>query len=56
VEALIDELVNELLKHHFFSKYDLKNANHQIPLHPNDRKLTAFEANGKPLQFKTIPF
>ena len=39
-------------KHHFFSKYDLKNAHHQIPLHPNDKKLTAFEANGKLLQFK----
>ena len=52
----IDELVNELSKHHFFSKYDLKNAYHQIPLHPDDKKLTAFEANGKLLQFKRIPF
>ena len=52
----IDEIINELSKHHFFSKYDLKNAYHQIPLHPNDRKLTAFEANGKLLQFKRIPF
>ena len=52
----IDELINELSKHHFFSKYDLKNAYHQIPLHPNDKKLTAFEANGKLLQFKRIPF
>ena len=52
----IDELINELSKHRFFSKYDLKNAYHQIPLHPNDKKLTAFEANGKLLQFKRIPF
>ena len=52
----IDELVNELSKHHFFSKYDLKNAYHQIPLHPDDKKLTAFEANGTLLQFKRIPF
>ena len=52
----IDELVNELSKHHFFSKYDLKNAYHQIPLHPDDKKLTAFEANGRLLQFKRIPF
>ena len=27
-----------------------------MPLHPNDRRLTAFEANGKLLQFKRIPF
>ena len=52
----IDELINEMSKHRFFSKYDLKNAYHQIPLHPNDKKLTAFEANGKMLQFKRIPF
>ena len=52
----IDELINELSKHHFFSKYDLKNAYHQIPLHPYDKKLTAFEANGKLLQFKRILF
>ena len=32
----IDELINELSKHRFFSKYDLKNAYNQIPLHPND--------------------
>ena len=38
------------------SKYDLKNAYHQVPLHQNDRKLTAFEANGKLLQFKRILF
>ena len=38
------------------SKYDLENAYHQVPLHPDDRKLTAFEANGKLLQFKRIPF
>ena len=52
----IDELINELSKHRFFSKYDLKNAYHQIPLHPNDEKLTAFKANGKLLQFKRIQF
>ena len=52
----IEDLVNDLSKHRYFSKYDLKNAYHQVPLHPNDRKLTAFEANGKLLQFKRIPF
>ena len=49
-------MVNDLSKHHYFFKYDLKNAYYQVPLHPNDRKLTAFEANGKLLQFKRIPF
>ena len=52
----IEDLVNELSKNRYFSKYDLKNAYHQVPLHPNDRRLTAFEANGKLLQFKRIPF
>jgi len=52
----IDELIIEMSNHHFFSTYDLKNTYHQIPLHPKDKKLTAFEANVKLLQFKRIPF
>ena len=48
-------MVNDLSKHRYFSKYDLKNAYHQVPLHPIDRKLSAFEANGKLLQFERIP-
>jgi len=40
----------------YFSKYDLKNMCYQIPIRPNDRTLTTFEANCKLLQFKYIPF
>ena len=43
----IYKLINELSKHHFFSKYDFKNAYYQMSLHPNDKKLTAFEANDR---------
>ena len=28
----------------------------KISLYPDDKKLNAFEVNGKPLQFKRIPF
>ena len=52
----IDDLINDLSKYRYFSKFDLRSAYHQIPLHPNDMKLTAFEANGRLLHFKRIPF
>ena len=31
-------------------------SDHQLPLHPDDYKTIAFEANGKFLKFKRIPF
>ena len=34
----------------------MKNAYHQISLHPNDKTLTAFGANGNLLQLKRITF
>ena len=52
----IDELVNQLALHKYFSKYDLKSAYHQISIHEQDMKFTAFEANGELYQFKRIPF
>ena len=50
----IDDLINNLSKHRYFSKFDLKSAYHQVPLHPLDMKLTAFEANGRLFHFKKI--
>ena len=52
----VDDLINDLSKHRYNSKYGSKNAYHQIPLHPNDKKLTAFVAKSKLLQFKWTPF
>ena len=52
----IDDLINNLAQHKYFSKYDLRSAYHQVPLIENDKKYTAFEANGKLYQFRRIPF
>ena len=52
----IDDLINNLAQNKYFSKYDLRSAYHQVPLIENDKKYTAFEANGKLYQFRRIPF
>ena len=51
-----EELVIVLSKHRYFFKYDFKNAYHKVPIYPDDKKLTAFKANGKLHQFKRISF
>ena len=53
---LIDELVRKIADNKFFSKIDLKSAYHQIPIHAEDRKFTAFEANGNLYQFCRLSF
>ena len=53
---LIDDLAHKIAKNKFFSKLDLKSAYHQIPLHNDDRKYTAFEADGRLYQFCRLPF
>lgn len=52
----IDEMVNKLSSFKVLSTFDLKNAYHQIPISENDKKYTAFEANGRLYQFCRIPF
>ena len=52
----IDGMINDLLKYHYFSKLDLRTASHLIPLHQQDMKINAFEANGSVFYFKRIPF
>ena len=39
-----------------FSTIDLKSAYHQVPLREEDKKFTAFEANGCLYQFRKMPF
>ena len=52
----IDDLLQKVAKHKFFSRIDLKSAYHQIPLKPEDRTLTAFQACGKLYEFTRLPF
>ena len=52
----IEDRINDLAKRRYFLKYDFKNKYHQVLIHPNDRKLILFEANGRFLQFKRVPF
>ena len=52
----IDEMVNQLSKYKFFSKYDLKSAYHQIRLQESERKYTAFECLGDLYEFVVRPF
>ena len=42
----IDEIINKLSKYKLFSTFDLKSANHQIPLGATETKFIAFEALG----------
>ena len=52
----IDELINEIAKSKYYSTVDLKSAYYQVPLATEDRKFTAFEANGKLFQYCCMPF
>ena len=49
-------MINDLSKRCYFSKFDWRNAYHQIPLHPHDMNLIAFEANGRLFNNKRIRF
>lgn len=52
----IDDLVNKIAKYKVFSTIDLKSAYHLVPLHPDDRDYTAFEANGQLYRFRRLSF
>ena len=47
----IDKMTNKIVQYRVFSTIDLKSADHQVPLHEEDKKFTAFEANGCLYQF-----
>ena len=51
----IDEIVNNLDKYKIFSTFDLRIAYHQISIIDEDKKVTAFEANGRLYQFQRLP-
>ena len=52
----IDDQINEIAKNEIYITLDLKSAYYQIPLAPEDREYTAFEANGKLYQYCRLPF
>ena len=52
----IDEMVEKVAEHEFFSTLDLRSAYHQIPIQEADKPYTAFEAAGGLYQFCRIPF
>ncbi len=52
----IDDTVNQIAQYTVFSTVDLKSAYHQVPIKEEEKKYTAFEANSRLYQFRTIPF
>ena len=52
----IDHQINSIAKCKIYSTLDLKSAYYQIPLLPDDRPMTGFEANGKLYQYCRLPF
>jgi transposase InsO family protein len=52
----VDYVVRKVASYKVFSSIDLKDAYHQIPLLPEERHFTAFEACGKLYEFTRIPF
>ena len=52
----IEDIVYKVSQFRVFSTIDLRSAYHQIPLPPEDKIYTGFEAAGKLYQFNRIPF
>lgn len=52
----IDDIVNSIAQYKVFSTFDLRSAYHQIPLQPQDRLYTAFEADGGLYEYTRLPF
>ena len=52
----IEEIVHKLSKYSVFATYDLKSANHQVPICLHDKPFTAFQAGDRLWEFNRIPF
>ena len=53
---MIEETLNEVAKHKFYTTLDFKSAYHKVPLKDGEKHFTVFEACGKLYQFHRIPF
>jgi len=52
----IEELVNTVAQDKYYSSLDLPSAYHQVPLLPEEKQNTTFEASGRLFQHKRLPF
>ncbi|XP_059843069.1 uncharacterized protein LOC132403623 [Hypanus sabinus] len=52
----IADMVNQIAQYKVYSTIDLKSAYHQLPICPEDRPYTAFEAGGRLYHFLRVPF
>jgi len=52
----IEHLVNKVAQDKYYSSIDLRQAYHQVPLLPEERRFTAFEAAGRLYQYKGLAF
>ena len=52
----IENLVQEMAQYSVYSSLDLKSAYYQVPLHPEDREYTAFQAGSELFQYVRLPF
>ena len=52
----MQSVIHNVTQYKWYSSLDLRSAYHQVPLLPEERKYTAFEANGQLYQSKRIPF
>jgi len=53
---LINEIMQQMAGNAVFTTIDLKQAYHRLPIHEEDRPLTAFVHDGKQYMFKKAPF
>ena len=52
----VQNIINEVSQYKWFPTLDLRSAYHQVLLLPEEKKYTAFEADGRLYQFKRVPF
>ena len=52
----ISSMARSIAEYSIYSTFDLKSAYHQLPIKEEEKKFTAFEANGKLYQMCRVPF
>ena len=51
----MDDTVNQLAGARYYSKFDLKNGHHQVPIDPRDKNKTAFITSFGLFHFNVLP-